>query len=369
MKLSCLVLVEPQIPFKTVFKHASASRSRMESVIAIAESESGLKGYGEGCPRFYVTGETIETAFEFVETHLKNILKISNSDDLQNWVIQNQHLLNKNPSAWCAVELAVLDLLAKENEKSVESLLSLNELSGSFQYSGVLGVNSYEAFKTQFDQYCRMGLYDYKVKVSGDFEEDFKKISLIKNKNVPNIRVRLDANNLWKYSTEAIRYIRELKFPFFAIEEPLKVENYEGGLKIFEALKIPIILDESFRFIEQLDYIQKTPQAWIINLRISKMGGILRSLSILQEAQKRGIPFIVGAQVGETSILTRAALTVVNAFRRIILAQEGAFGTLLLERDIVDDPIMFGPHGQLSISYNSNSSGFGLEINEDNIIQ
>ncbi|MGV7220163.1 MAG: mandelate racemase/muconate lactonizing enzyme family protein [Nitrospinales bacterium] len=368
MKLSSLGLVDPQIPFKTFFKHASASRSRTESVIAIAKSESGLKGYGEGCPRSYVTGESINSVLEFVEFNLKNILNTTSFIDLRNWVNQNQDLLDKNPSAWCAVELAILDLLAKEENKSVEGLLSLNELSDSFQYTGVLGVNSYEAFKKQIFQYREIGFSDFKIKVSGDFEEDFKKISLLKNQNIPNFRVRLDANNLWKNPTEAIKYIRCLDFPFFAIEEPLVVEDYEGGLKVFEALDIPIILDESFRIIQQFDHILQTPEAWIINLRISKMGGILRSISILQEAEKKGIPVIVGAQVGETSILTRAALTVVNAFRKIIIAQEGAFGTLLLERDIVDEPLMFGPQGKLSISWDTRTPGFGLEINNDNLI-
>jgi L-alanine-DL-glutamate epimerase-like enolase superfamily enzyme len=368
MKLSSLVLVEPKIPFKTVFKHASASRSITESVIVVAKSESGLKGYGEGCPRSYVTGESTKSVSQFVETHLKNILKISNYDDLQNWVNQNQGLLDKNPSAWCAVELAILDLLAKEDDKSVESLLSLKELSDPFQYTGVMGVNSYEAFKKQFIQYREMGFFDFKIKVSGDFDEDSKKISLLKEQNVPNIRVRLDANNLWKNPAEAIKYIRDLDFPFFALEEPLEVEDFDSGLKIFEALHIPIILDESFRIIQQFNQIQQTPEAWIINLRISKMGGILRSISILQEAEKRGLPIIVGAQVGETSILTRAALTVVNAFRKLVIAQEGAFGTFLLERDIVDKPLMFGRQGKLSINLDTRLPGFGLDINNEDLI-
>jgi len=44
---------------------------------------------------------------------------------------------------------------------------------------------------------------------------------------------------------------------------------------------------------------------------------------------------IVGAHVGETSLLTRAALTVANSARDLLVAQEGAFGTHLLARDVV----------------------------------
>jgi L-alanine-DL-glutamate epimerase-like enolase superfamily enzyme len=91
--------------------------------------------------------------------------------------------------------------------------------------------------------------------------------------------------------------------------------------------------------MEQFKYLQADPQSWIINIRISKMGGILRSLAIAEEARAMGFPIIIGAQVGETSILTRAALTLANHYRDILLAQEGAFGTYLLERDIADSTL------------------------------
>ena len=49
-------------PFRGSFEHASAVRERAENVIAIAEDDAGLVGLGEGCPRFYVTGETVTSA-------------------------------------------------------------------------------------------------------------------------------------------------------------------------------------------------------------------------------------------------------------------------------------------------------------------
>ena len=74
-----------------------------------------------------------------------------------------------------------------------------------------------------------------------------------------------------------------------------------------------------------------------------------------------GIPIIVGAQVGETSILTRAALTVASTFRDILLAQEGGFGTYLLKHDIVEPSLMIGKGAKLSIDSITDDSGFGLD--------
>lgn len=77
------------------------------------------------------------------------------------------------------------------------------------------------------------------------------------------------------------------------------------------------------------------------------MGGLLRSLAVAGAARRRGLRLIVGAQVGETSLLTRAGLTVAHAARDLLAAQEGAFGTFLLERDVCDPPLMFGARGEL----------------------
>lgn len=136
-------------------------------------------------------------------------------------------------------------------------------------------------------------------------------------------------------------YLKTLDYPFFAIEEPLQVGDYDGCRSISQQLGLPIILDESVLRIEQLEHLQADPQSRIINIRISKMGGVLRSLAVAKQANTLGLHIIIGAQVGETSMLTRAALTVANQYRDILLPQEGAFGIDLLEHDITETSLMF----------------------------
>ena len=101
---------------------------------------------------------------------------------------------------------------------------------------------------------------------------------------------------------------------------------------------------------------------WIANIRVSKMGGLLRSLDVVAAARQAGLGIIVGAQVGETSLLTRAALTVAQAAGPALVAQEGAFGTHLLQRDVCDPPVMFGAGGVLDPGpyHFDTAAGFGL---------
>ncbi len=362
MKIKNLTFKNLSIPFKTTFQHASATRLETETVIAIAESDAGHTGYGEGCPRSYVTGETRESCFLFFKENKTELKQLCDFHQLQQWVARNRSTVDSNPAAWCSIEMALIDLMAKENGTSIEELLSLPEISGSFEYTAVLGMNSLSAFKKQLLQYQAIGFQHYKLKISGKPEEDQEKIEFLKSSLRDSSRIRLDANNAWSQPEDCIRYLENLDCPVFAIEEPIAQNDFQGHRAVFEKLKLPIILDESFNQLSQFQEIKEAPEHFIINIRVSKMGGILRSLEIIKEARHLDIPVIVGAQVGETSLLTRAALTLCNAFRGTIIAQEGAFGTHLLAHDITNSPLMFGAAGKLDGSKLEQKSGFGIHV-------
>lgn len=155
-------------------------------------------------------------------------------------------------------------------------------------------------------------------------------------------------------------YLQQLEVQFVAVEEPLQVGDYEGCRSVSKKCGVPIILDESVIRAEQFPLFAEDPGRWIINIRVSKMGGIMRVLAVAARAKACGIPIVVGAQVGETSILTRAALAVADQYWGIVMAQEGAFGTHLLEYDLCDPPVMFGQGGCLNSLSFSTCPGLGL---------
>ena len=175
------------------------------------------------------------------------------------------------------------------------------------------------------------------------------------------VRVRADANNLWSEAEEAIGFVQSLDYPFFAIEEPLGPNQYDQLALMTDELGCRVILDESLLRVEQLAALPGPPARWMINVRVSKMGGLLRSLSVVDAARRSALGVIVGAQVGETSLLTRAALTVARAAGDALVAHEGAFGTRLLAHDVCDPPLMFGQGGVLdTAAFPPPRAGFGI---------
>ena len=335
------------IPFRQRFAHASAARDETQALL-VTVSREGLEGVGEGCPREYVTGEDLETAEAFIGRHRSAWMRdVTTPAALAEWAATHAGEIDASPAAWCAVELACLDLFGRERGQSVEHLLGVAPVSGRYRYTAVVGDSDGAVFAATVARYRQAGFDDFKIKLSGDLERDREKVAVLREVGVEAARVRADANNLWRGAAEAARHVESLGTTFAGIEEPVAVGRLDGLREVARRTGSRMILDESLVRGAQLDALAADPQAWIVNVRVSKMGGLRRSLDVVARARALGIAVIVGAQVGETSVLTRAALPVATAAGPALVGQEGAFGTWLLEHDICDSPLMFGTGGVL----------------------
>ena len=197
MRLVSLRIARFPVPFRLTFRHASASRAKADNVIVVAESERGHRGYGEGCPRDYVTGETVASATTFFIRHHASIMaEVIDLDTLERWIAAHEAEIDADPAAFCAIELAILDLLGQDSGQPVERLLGLAPLDGTFRYSAILGDNNTAVFGAQLLRYWMAGFRDFKLKLSGDVARDRRKIALFRGHSDPSLRLRLDANNL-----------------------------------------------------------------------------------------------------------------------------------------------------------------------------
>jgi L-alanine-DL-glutamate epimerase-like enolase superfamily enzyme/pimeloyl-ACP methyl ester carboxylesterase len=345
---------ELRVPLKMTFRQASATRSHGES-LWVEASRGEHRGYGEGCPRSYVTGETRASCKEWLGIWHKAIQSNCVSlDALRVWLAENTSAVDASPSAWCAIECALLDLFARESGQSVEAMLGLAPPGGPHVYSAVLGDD--EPWKTRFliDQYCILGLTDFKVKLGGDLEVDRQKLCNIAEltawHGVTVHRVRVDANNLWSDTPiRALDYLRALDFDLFGVEEPVKPRDVEFHSRISVGLGVPIILDESLCTVADLERYDGVPGRFIANLKVSRVGGVLRGLRLVEALRARSWPIIIGAHAGETSVLTRAAMLLAAAAGDLLAAQEGAFGSRLIEREPVSPSLKWGRGGLLNL--------------------
>jgi L-alanine-DL-glutamate epimerase-like enolase superfamily enzyme len=164
-------------------------------------------------------------------------------------------------------------------------------------------------------------------------------------------------------------HIRSLGQPFWSIEEPVAAGDTQAMRKIAQTLGVKIILDESLSRRDQLDAYAADPTQWIANIRVSKCGGIVRAVRLARHAQTLGLGVILGAHVGETSLLTRAALAVGQSLEAPPLAREGAYGAILLKSDVASRSLRFGYRGRLvPQTYGmATAAGMGIETVAESI--
>ena len=332
------------IAFRSRFEHSAAARDEASNVVVIAADRAGNTGLGEGCPRPYVTGETVESALAALGRWRAALEAIESRAALERWIALHEAEIDSHPSAFAAVELALLDALARRAGQDLETFLGVRSPPLPLRTSAVYGVSGAATFLTRAVRYHLFGMRDAKLKLSCNNRADVRRARLLACFG----RVRVDANNLWRTPTEARPALEDLAQHVWAVEEPLAARDYEGLAELGLATRLAVILDESATRIADLEELRPGPE-YIVNVRVSKHGGLLRTVSLLRAAEKRGLRIIVGAQVGETSILARAGIVAARAAGSALLGFEGAFGTRLLARDATTVSVGFGYGGRLRL--------------------
>lgn len=347
--------------FRFRFSHASASRTATSNIIVEVRDRDGVSGFGEGCPRSYVTGETEESAAAFIsECGPDFIESCADLSEIRNWIEVHEAKISQNPAAFAAIETALLDMLARCDGLSIEEYLGYSPLHTPMSYSAVLGDSSPRKTGIAAFVYSVLGLSDFKIKLNASIERDKLKLARFPR----HATIRVDANNMWQKPEPCIEHVSAIGRKIWAIEEPLVAGDVSGMQKISQELNVAIILDESLINTSQLSqYLGRTGH-WVANIRVSKCGGLLRSLQLAHAAQAQGMDVILGAHVGESSLLTRAAMTVGHALIKGPLAREGAFGKILLKQDISQSSLTFGRSGILNPDRYllARNSGLGLNI-------
>ena len=110
MKIIGATCFSLRIPFVEAFGHSASVRSRSDSVVVRLTAEDGTVGYGEGLPRPYVTGETVETCVDRIANCLWPAIADSDFGALEPgpadtvrvlWSpVGSEHCPTATPAAW-----------------------------------------------------------------------------------------------------------------------------------------------------------------------------------------------------------------------------------------------------------------------------
>jgi L-Ala-D/L-Glu epimerase len=355
MRVKELTALHVLIPLRKPIIHASHTRTETDNLIVRCVLEDGTVGYGEGVPREYVTGETIDSAVALLRrSDLSAQMEpcgdmtaaIALADRLRLAPIPGDERGCQGNAARCALELALLDAYGKRFGQPVSGVTralapELYQPQARVRYSGA--ITSATGFKLRLACW-KMWLYRFrqlKIKVGIEGQDDGKRLGVIRSRAGRKMDLRIDANEAWTPANVCEKIVALKPFGITSVEQPVPHAQVDCLTEVRRRVGVPIMHDESLCSMLDAERAAERGTCDLFNIRLSKCGGFIPSLRLAQFARTHGLGYQLGCQVGETAILSAAGRHFASSVADIRYL-EGSYDRHLVREALGTRDITFG---------------------------
>lgn len=260
-----------------------------DTTVVAVETDVGITGYGECCP----LGSAYLPAYAAgVRAGLQEIgPKVIGMDPTDLGVL-NRHMdsvLRGHPYVKAPIDVACWDILGKVAGLPVYKLLGGAEQAEIDLYRAISQVPP-KQMAENVAGYKREGYRKFQLKVGGDANEDIARIRACREILDPSDTLVADANTGWTMA-ETARIIAATADLDIYIEQPCP--TYEECLSVRRRAIRPWVLDEVITGLDVLVRALGDHAMDVINLKISKVGGLTKARQMRDLCVSSGIPMTI----------------------------------------------------------------------------
>ncbi|MBN8249661.1 MAG: mandelate racemase/muconate lactonizing enzyme family protein [Verrucomicrobia bacterium] len=259
--------------------------SVFDSTLVGVETDTGLTGWGEVCPLgpFYLPAyaEGVRAGLRELAPHLIGL-------DPREPAVLNHRMdaaLKGHPYVKSGVDIACWDLLGQWTGLPVCQLLG-GRFGEAIRLYRAISQEAPEVMARKVAGYRAEGYTRFQLKVGGDPDTDIERIRAVRAMLRPADRLVADANTGWTQH-EAVRVVRAVRDVDVYIEQPCL--TYEECLAVRRRTDHPFILDENVDSLEMLLRARADLALDVVNLKISKLGGLTRTRQVRDLCVSMGI--------------------------------------------------------------------------------
>jgi len=274
MKIKRILAWRVELPLhETTYKWSGGkSVTVFDSTIVGVETDTGLVGYGEVCPLgpFYLPAyaEGVRAGLRELGPHLigadpRELSKLNHRMDAA---------LKGHPYVKSGIDIACWDLLGQATNLPICVLMG-GRYGESIRLYRAISQESPEEMAAKVAGYRAEGYTRFQLKVGGDPDTDVARIRAVSAKLKPGDRLVADANTGW-VQHEAVRVARAVRDVDVYIEQPCL--TYEECLAVRRQTDHPFVLDENIDGIDVLLRAKADLAMDVVNLKISKFGGLTK---------------------------------------------------------------------------------------------
>ena len=260
-----------------------------DSTVVAVETDAGVTGYGEICPLgpnyLPAYAEGARTGIRTLAPHLigldpTRLLPLNAAMD---------QAMRGHPYVKSALDVACWDILGKVSRQPVATLLG-GAFGESFALYRAISQETPERMAEKVAGYRRDGYAKFQLKVGGDADTDIERIRAVRDILAPGDVLVADANTGWTQHA-AMRVADAVRDVDVYIEQPCL--TYAECLAVRRHTNRPFILDE---VVDDIGMVVRgvADQAMdVINLKISKVGGLTRARQIRDLCVALGIAMTI----------------------------------------------------------------------------
>ncbi|MGD8526928.1 MAG: enolase C-terminal domain-like protein [Thioalkalispiraceae bacterium] len=356
-ELKFLTIYELSIPYHVAFSPAKDDKNTPRIFWVNVQTADGSNGFGEFCLNPLSKVSSIESAINFVNQFREQWLDTIHSlDHLFKWIAEHKNLIDSMPELFCAIESAILEVLAKHQKTDVATMLGITGRR-HIKEIAILRKTRLEKFMLQLSLYDHHKPDGYKMELDGHLTPDSLKLNFLSN--IETRYLGFNANNLWDSADAVAKYINSLPVQPDYVENALNDDNPDSYVKLASMLNSHIVIDESCLVSHNSQLWLENNDNFILNLRVPRAGGIIRTLNLLQHTEKSGCRILIGDTIGETSLSIKTSQLAAHAAQRNLVGHETTYSIYMFNEELY----------RASISTSSNDLKFntsGLE-NGNNI--
>lgn len=364
MKIRSIEAILVDVPTTRVHRLSFGAITAQNYVIVRIHDEEGRVGLGEastiGGPAW--SEESTETIKAMIDTYLAPRLAGTDPRQLLALSAQMGQWVKGNHFAKAAVEMALLDLVARSLDVPAYQLLG-GRVHDKFELAWTLASGDTRTDIDEGEAKLEAKLHRvFKLKIGyASPEADLAHASAIARHFAGRARIQVDVNQAWDELT-ATRCIAKLQDAGVGlIEQPVPRQQVDAMARLAQRFDIPIMADESLATpADALDLVRRNA-ADVFALKLTKAGGPFATLKSAAIAEAAGVPCYGGCML-ESSIGTAAYLHTFAAIQGITWGCE-LFGPLLLQDDLVTQPLAYRDHA----IHLHKGAGFGVEIDPDKL--
>jgi O-succinylbenzoate synthase len=348
-----------RLPLLRPFQTSSSRKVHLDHILVRVRTPDGATGWGEcASPSdpFYCP-ETVETCWHILRDFLAPMVLGKPWSTIEG-LIGFYAAVKGNAFAKAGLEMACWDLLARSQELPLATLLggTRREI-----HSGVsLGIeDKIEVLLDRIAQFIDEGYRRVKLKIAPGW--DVHVVRQVRDR-YPELPLQVDANSAYTLTDAAC--LRALDaFNLLLIEQPLAHDDIIDHARLQEQLETPICLDESIHSAEDARKALDLGACRVINIKVSRLGGVLEARRVHDHCLARGVPVWCGG-MHEFGI-GRAANVAVASLPGFTLPGDISGSDKYYRQDIVAPPI----HARQGVIPVPDEPGLGFEPVEDRIAE